>query len=107
MDRSCDPLWSTRISVACETGRQCLAPMRYEIRNVPWTAERRDSAPGFEAVADSAQSLQVSGMTRVAFDFLPRAPNKDINRSRRHEGAYLPNGFKKLIAREYSSTVKG
>src|SRR5277367_5059966 len=63
------------------------------------------SASGFEAVADSAQGFQVSGMPWVAFDFLSQTAHKHINRPRSDEGAFFPNGVKQLITSKHSSAV--
>jgi hypothetical protein len=52
------------------------------------------SAVSFEAIADSAQRLEVTRMARIEFDFFPQTTHENINRAGGHEGTFFPHGVK-------------
>src|SRR5215469_1058921 len=69
-------------------------------------AKARDLLRDLEAVADSAQGLQILGMARIALDFLAQAADVNIDRARRNKWSFLPHCIEQLIPGEDAASMR-
>ena len=56
-------------------------------------------------IPNSAQRLQIARVARVAFDFFAQTTHEDVDRARRYERTFFPDGIKELVAGEDAPAV--
>jgi len=71
-------------------------------KNVRTSFQKRLRRTSFEQVPCAAHRLQMTGIFRIAFDFLAQSADVHIHAARRHETVRAPHGIQKLIPRKHA-----
>src|SRR5260370_27416715 len=59
-----------------------------------------------EAVANSAQRLQILRVPGIDLDFFPQPPHVNVDRARRYEGSLFPHRIEQLVACKHAPALR-